>query len=634
MLAKTTYKADVSKLLYQIENEVQNSLNNSLIYNSSKSEIERFQAAYSLKSTRQLYNELKKNTSPYQYDIQLSEKIQNLGEDLTNFNQNIADLIDTDDQLFEIINQVDQNADSIQENFIIKKYSMGTEIPEVKMLNIIYESVQNQLSTIDNYFYTVNSKEINEIKASSPIVIYIIFIVTIILLLTALGYYIIKNHKLSVSELGNTLAQIAKGELPDNKIGSNSEIGEIVETSNSLVNYLDDASQFAIKIGDGNFDYEFQPKSDHDTLGNSLIEMRNRLQEVANTDKIRHWINEGQAKFGDILRHHNNDIEALGSHVLSYLIEYMQASQGALFVLKKENSKDYLELLSAYAYKRRKFVEHKFEPDESLAGRSFLEGKTIHITDIQTDHYNIQTGLGESKPSSILIVPLKDEDRIEGILEIASLKAFEKHHIEFIESIGESIASSLSAGESNQITSKLLSETQEKAEEMEAQEEELRQNMEELAATQEQLERSYKENIEKTLQLEGQMSIINMAALVSKTNKKGIITYVNDLFCEVAGYTRKELIGQNHNIVRHPDMTKSAFKDMWKTIGSGKVWSGKVKNKTKNGSYYWVDANIGPVMDEDGKPKEYVGVRYLVTDYVDDKKLIKLIHQKYPDKDI
>jgi len=82
--------------------------------------------------------------------------------------------------------------------------------------------------------------------------------------------------------------------------------------------------------------------------------------------------------------------------------------------------------------------------------------------------------------------------------------------------------------------------------------------------------------------------------LVSETDAKGRIIYANDLFLEISGYPLKEMIGKPHNIIRHPDMPKAAFKDLWKTIQNGEVWTGFVKNKTKNGDFYWVYATVFP----------------------------------------
>ena len=89
---------------------------------------------------------------------------------------------------------------------------------------------------------------------------------------------------------------------------------------------------------------------------------------------------------------------------------------------------------------------------------------------------------------------------------------------------------------------------------------------------------------------------VDRGIIVSETDLKGIITYSNRKFCEISGYSKSELYGKNHNIVRHPDMPKSAFADMWKAIQDGKSWAGMVKNLRKDGKYYWVYTYISPIL--------------------------------------
>ena len=107
---------------------------------------------------------------------------------------------------------------------------------------------------------------------------------------------------------------------------------------------------------------------------------------------------------------------------------------------------------------------------------------------------------------------------------------------------------------------------------------------------------------------------VDDSSIVSKTDTKGIITFVNDRFCEISGYSRKELIGKPHNIVRHPDMPASIFKEIWETISSKKRWNGKVKNLKKDGSYYWVESTISPIVDYDGNIVEYISIRVDITE--------------------
>lgn len=116
---------------------------------------------------------------------------------------------------------------------------------------------------------------------------------------------------------------------------------------------------------------------------------------------------------------------------------------------------------------------------------------------------------------------------------------------------------------------------------------------------------------------------IDNSSIVSKTNPKGIITYVNKMFCDVSGYTKEELMGRSHNIVRHPDMPKEAFRELWSNIKRKKIWKGTIKNRKKDGSFYIVNATILPILDRDENIIEYVAVRHNITELEESKEEIK-----------
>jgi c-di-GMP phosphodiesterase len=117
--------------------------------------------------------------------------------------------------------------------------------------------------------------------------------------------------------------------------------------------------------------------------------------------------------------------------------------------------------------------------------------------------------------------------------------------------------------------------------------------------------------------------VLDESSIVSKTNTKGIITYVNDEFCTVSGYSREELIGHPHNIGRHPDNPKELYRELWKTIKSGKVWKKTFKNRTKDGKDYYVKSVIAPIFDEEGKIIEYISARNDVTELVKQEEIIQ-----------
>ncbi len=135
-------------------------------------------------------------------------------------------------------------------------------------------------------------------------------------------------------------------------------------------------------------------------------------------------------------------------------------------------------------------------------------------------------------------------------------------------------------------------------------------------ATTRELNEQLSENRNLMALLEQYKDALDKSTLVSKTDTRGIITYSNNKFCELSGYTQSELIGQPHSIVRHPDTSKSVFEGMWKQLKAKKVWSGMLQNRKKDGSSYYVHATIFPIFDEDGEVFEYMALREDLTSMI------------------
>ncbi len=122
---------------------------------------------------------------------------------------------------------------------------------------------------------------------------------------------------------------------------------------------------------------------------------------------------------------------------------------------------------------------------------------------------------------------------------------------------------------------------------------------------------------------------VNTASIVSQTDKKGRITYVNDRFKEISGFTEAELVGQSHRILNSGHHPKAFFTEMWKTIAAGKTWRGEIINRAKNGTYYWVDSVITPMKDLEGKIEGYLSIRNLITEQKKAEEALQNSHQKY-----
>jgi methyl-accepting chemotaxis protein len=330
-----------------------------------------------------------------------------------------------------------------------------------------------------------------------------------------IGIVLIRSLANPINKTKDILLQMSKGILPKNKLKEgNDEVGQMSFALNSLVQGLKDISDFTGAIGKGNFDKAFTPLSEGDTLGHSLLEMREELkkakaEEEKRQEEIqeRNWASQGVALFSDILRKNNDNLEVLSYEIISNMVRYTNSNQGGIFIVNdNDRSNVFLELSACYAFDRQKFLKKRIEVGEGLVGRCYQEQERIFLTDIPDNYIKISSGLGDNNPTSLLLIPLAYNDNIFGIMEVASFNVYKDFEIEFIERIGESIAATISSAKANIQTALLLEQSQQQAEEMSSQEEEMRQNMEELRATQEQSARREEELLRELDKLRRQTS--------------------------------------------------------------------------------------------------------------------------------
>jgi PAS domain S-box-containing protein len=430
----------------------------------------------------------------------------------------------------------------------------------------------------------------------------------LLLVIVLLYYWFTKTF---LSEITNTIAEIKRfaselvqGKLPTNlQLHQYKETGEISDLYNNFVESLREKIKFASNLGSGKTDLTFTPLSADDTLSNALLDMEKSLRKAEDEDKKykveeqkRAWANEGHAKFSEILRMQTDNLSTLSDEIIIQVVKYLNANQGSIFLYNDEIPIDiHLELISSFAYDRKKYIKKRVEIGEGLVGTCAQEKQSIFLTDIPDDYIKISSGLGDAPPRSILIVPLKTEKNIFGVLEIASFQAFEKHEIEFVEKLAQSIASTFATVKINIHTARLLEQSKQQAEDMAQQEEEMRQNFEELQATQEESER-------KEAEITSLIQAVDSSALVLQTDMEGRIIELNKKFSAAIDLHRDELLGKYlKNIFVYKTETEE-FYNLIRELKLGQNITRTEEIKKDGNESLFFDVHYSPISDRDGHP--------------------------------
>ena len=451
------------------------------------------------------------------------------------------------------------------------------------------------------WFYAVDVPSDDIYESSRNIVSQLIsYCIIGIVMIAFAGWFLIGGMLKNVINITGIIRKLSLGHINDVQIESDlheDEIGEMRKELSHLIEGLKGTATFANSIGEGNLNAEYTLLSDADVLGNSLLEMRQSIQKAGNEQTIRakeeeqrNWGTAGLAKFAEILRRDNANLEALSFNIISNMVKYLNANQGGIFVMNdSENEEErLLELKGCYAFDRKKYEEKKIKPGEGLIGTCYLEGDAIYMTNVPEDYINITSGLGDANPKAILISPLKVNDEIYGVLELASFEKFEPFQLDFVHKVSESIAATISTVRVNIRTERLLAQTRLQTEELVNHEEELRQTMEEMQATQEETRRRESElNITlenmKKMQADKEEADFEMKQFhdgifntynIVEFSADAIITDANQNLVDLFKFPSKSIFVGKH---LSEFVGEEAYKKAWASITSGRVYSDRVK---------------------------------------------------------
>lgn len=357
-------------------------------------------------------------------------------------------------------------------------------------------------------------------------------------------------------------------------------------------NNLHELKNFAEELSKGNLEIEYTPEKGNQ-LGNIMIELRNNLlknkEEDARRkkeDEQRNWTATGLAQFGETLRNNNSDMNLLANEVISQLCAYINAVQGGLFLIDDQIENDiHFELMAHFAYNRKKYSQHRVGLSEGLIGRAAYEKRSIYLDEVPDDYIEVTSGLGEANPRVLLIVPIKTEDAVLGVLEISSFTPFEQYVIEFVEKVAGSIATTISAVKTNLNNQKMLEDSKVQEELRKQQEEEMRQNIEEMTATQEDFN-------QRSAIFESFENAIDNSFFRAEFDLNGNLVSANNTFISQLGYATIDDIKGHHVSMFVSPTEHEDFNHIWDELTHKKNYEKYLRFTTKNGKDVWMLATF------------------------------------------
>ncbi len=481
----------------------------------------------------------------------------------------------------------------------------------------------------------------------------LVIILGFILVISVIGIAIWATNTLvgPIDSIKRTIEEMGRGILPKKKLRVRAdEIGDMSVALNSLVSGLKETSRFALEIGDGNFSSEYTPLGDNDVLGNALLVMRDNLKRAGEVEERqkeenaqRSWAAQGLAKFGDILRENSEDIEELSSVIISNLVKYLNANQGGLFILNDEDKDNvFIELIAFYAYSRKKYMQKEIMIGENLVGQCVQEGETIYLTDLPEGYIEITSGLGHETPRSLMIVPLKLDEEIYGVVEIASFNEFKPFEIDFVEKIGETIASTIQRVKITIQTNLLLEESKSKSEMLAQQEAQAKEQKdgdnvvrvvsEDNEEFQDRIDKYEMKILEMYEEIESQrvemlgkeMHLVHNDIALNNTlgrismSLKGVIDTVNDFILAKIGMSEDMMTGKFlSDFLSDETIAAIEFQEIWSSLTQGHIQT-RTDRYSFDNQKYWFKVTFTPLRDENDEYYKVLAFFEDVSDYVEE----------------
>jgi PAS domain S-box-containing protein len=559
------------------------------------------------------------------------------------------------ENLIDIQNQFFQTTDSI--NNFIKKYSyVTTTIQETKFLeefksnfqkfqNIVYEIFNSyrQNETILNDITRLFSEELFSYKKISQtlknlreennqnfleaqyilnkqtnslstkiIIIFIIFISIFSFLL----FYFFNEEIGKPEQLKPIIKDLAQKSIINiNDYDKKLQSDEIIKFIEQINNNNIKINFYITQLTNKNYNINFEKTPDNKIfksikeLSNKLLDAEKLIEKRKIEDQHKEWANKGISLFSEIMRKFSNDLKKLGDEVIKNIVKYLDASVGGIFIIEDQANDPHLQLLAAFAYDRKKYYTKRIELGEGLIGTVASDQSMIYLEEIPDDYIEIEAGLGDAPPNTLLIMPLLTDSGLMGVIEIASFKKFQQYEIDFTETLSRSIASTIETVKINARTVELLKESQKKSNDLAQREKILQETMQEVSKAHEIARRN-------EIEMRGILSGVDQTLMRAEYAPDGTFLNSNIVHRKVMGYDIEYMKGKN--IMEFiPDEEKESFKKLWADVAAGHPYQITVKRKNKQtNADLWLLNQYTPIQDDQGN---VIKILYLAIDITEQK---------------
>ncbi len=484
-----------------------------------------------------------------------------------------------------------------------------------------YQQVNSLLRDFEDYLHQKISKYYEYLSDETLRIRNTLIIVDFIMLLAIILFY-----SIFFSEFGyyfykvkDVLSKISKGIIPDEPLPeSESELGQLARDINEFIDSRKKIFEFIEKLKQEKYsEATIKIKSAKDIVAIALTELADQLNKAKEEqrkrmeeDKHRRWITEGLNMFSEIMRSTSHDLQLLGDAVIKNLVKYLDAALGGLYVVEDSDPNDvHLEMLSAFAYDRKKYYTKRIDFGEGLIGTAAVDMTVIYLTDLPEDYIEIESGLGDRKPNTLLIVPLKTDRGLQGVYEIAAFRTFEEYELEFAEQVAGSIAATIEAVKVNARTVQLLNETRQKSEELAKREKELTKLMQ-------QIQKAQAEAEARAAEMSSILNAVNQAMLRVEFLPDGTVTTVNDSFLRTLKLSRQQVLDEHFRYILPKDVP-NLDQIILKKLESLQIYTDTFHYNVGNKDI-WLLVQFAPIV---GPKNELIRILWLSLDITEQKEI-------------